>query len=334
MIGILIVPTGIGCEIGGHAGDSLPACKLIASCCDTLITHPNVVNASYSNEMPDNVLYVEGSQLNQFLAGERYLKEVYRNKILIVVNKIDPETVNMVSASRVTIGCDVTLIELETELKMVATMEDGKAGGIVTGWEALVEQVVQYEYDALAIYTEIECPRGVSLNYYKNGGVNPWGGVEAIASKLIARKIGKPIAHAPVEATSPDDIELYRIQETTIVDPRIAPEAVSTCYLHCVLKGLNTAPRAVTPDYSDLNRSNIDFMVSPSHCWGPPHKYCQEIGIPIVTVAENEPSFKVKVEGPVIELKNYLEVAGWIMALKAGVCTSSVRRPLEPTLKL
>jgi hypothetical protein len=28
---VFIVPTGIGCSIGGHAGDATPAFKLIAS---------------------------------------------------------------------------------------------------------------------------------------------------------------------------------------------------------------------------------------------------------------------------------------------------------------
>ena len=41
---IFIVPTGIGCEIGGFAGDALPTAKLLASASGCLITHPNVMN--------------------------------------------------------------------------------------------------------------------------------------------------------------------------------------------------------------------------------------------------------------------------------------------------
>lgn len=59
MIGVFIVPTGIGCEIGGHAGDATPAARLTAACCDKLIVHPNVVNASDINEMTENMIYVE-----------------------------------------------------------------------------------------------------------------------------------------------------------------------------------------------------------------------------------------------------------------------------------
>lgn len=43
---VLIIPTGIDANIGGHCGDGNVVARLIASACDTLITHPNVVNAS------------------------------------------------------------------------------------------------------------------------------------------------------------------------------------------------------------------------------------------------------------------------------------------------
>ena len=49
---VLIVPTGIGAEIGGHSGDATPAAILLSEVADSLITHPNVVNASDINELP------------------------------------------------------------------------------------------------------------------------------------------------------------------------------------------------------------------------------------------------------------------------------------------
>ena len=76
MIGVFIVPTGIGAEIGGHAGDANPAVKLIAKCCDKLITHPNAVNASDINEMPENDVYVECSSVDGFLEERIDVKEV------------------------------------------------------------------------------------------------------------------------------------------------------------------------------------------------------------------------------------------------------------------
>ena len=47
---IFIVPTGIGCEVGGFAGDALPTAKLLASASGCLITHPNVMNGGTLSE--------------------------------------------------------------------------------------------------------------------------------------------------------------------------------------------------------------------------------------------------------------------------------------------
>jgi len=38
---VLLVPTGIGAEIGGHAGDATPIANMLAQNCDKLITHPS-----------------------------------------------------------------------------------------------------------------------------------------------------------------------------------------------------------------------------------------------------------------------------------------------------
>lgn len=319
---VLIVPTGIGAEIGGHAGDANPVCKLLASLSDTLITHPNVVNASDINEMPDNVFYVEGSMLDRFLAGEFCLKQPLQNRILVAVN--DPvrnDTYNAVQAAQVTIGIDVKILELNVPLKMVATFEDGLATGDIFGWQELVNQVEYIDYDALAIHTPIEVPRDIALSYYRTGGVNPWGGVEAKASKLIATALNKPVAHAPQENTPIEDTELYNIM-SEIVDPRIAPEAISFCYLHCVLKGLNKAPRIST---SGLSISDIDVMVSPDRCYGKPHEACLSKGIPIIVVRENKTICNARPNTEFIYVKNYWEAAGIIACMKAGVVKESVR---------
>jgi hypothetical protein len=60
----------VGAEIGGHAGDAMPVAALLASVCDTLATHPNVVNASDVIEIPANCLYVEGSVIARLLQGQ------------------------------------------------------------------------------------------------------------------------------------------------------------------------------------------------------------------------------------------------------------------------
>ena len=322
---VLIVPTGIGAEIGGHAGDANPVAKLIGKCCDKLITHPNVVNASDINEMPENTLYVEGSALDRFLRGEIFLKEVFYNKILLVVNQpINNDTVNAVNAARVTIGADIQIVGMDTPLEMTGFYKKGKADGAVAGFIELVDQIKDYDFDALAIQTSIQVERETKLNYLKNGGVNPWGGVEAIASKLIADKLDKPVAHAPfVNWEGEGDLNDFN----EIVDPRMSAEMISRCYLHCVLKGLHKAPKI---NYkSGLSCDDVDFLITPINCVGEPHWACMDKGIKIIAVKENKTVLSDVMPDEFIIVDNYLEAAGLLMAFKAGVTVSSIRRPFH-----
>lgn len=327
MIGVLIIPTGIGAEIGGHAGDGNPVAKLIASCCDRLITHPNVVNASDINEMTENMLYVEGSILDRFLEGEIDLEEVKSNRILVATNSpLKNDTTNAVSAARATIGIDAEIVILETPLKMVSKIKNGIATGRVSGWRELIKQVEQFDYDALAIHTPIDVERDVAMNYYKNGGINPWGGVEAVASKLIANVLNKPVAHAPLENISSDDKEFYSIFDD-IIDPRIAPEAISNCYLHSVLKGLWRAPRIG----KGLSVDQVDFMVTPVNCVGRPHEACLARKIPVIAVIENQTNLDDDMPEDFIVVDNYLEVIGIIQLMKCRISLDSIRRPIDYT---
>jgi hypothetical protein len=323
---VLIIPTGIGCEIGGHAGDANPVAKLMGSCCDNLILHPNVVNSSDVNEMPENSWYVEGSCLNRFLRGEIYLDKPRLNKILIAVNKADWQSINAVSGARATIGSNAEIIELDKPLGLIAQMKDGLASGEVVNWEPLVEQVRQHEFDALGIATPITIDEDTLRKYFQAGGVNPVGGVEAVASKLISSALNKPVAHGPVDYAIPGFEE--------IVDPRTAIEIVTLNFIHCLLKGLNKAPRlSDTKKSGSLGAEDIDFMISPAGCLGEPHEACLQRGIPIVVVRENKSVLHEYEDGDerFIFVDNYIEAAGLMMAMKAGIHPSSVRRPLGAT---
>lgn len=328
MNAVMIIPTGIGCKIGGHAGDATPAARLLASVCDKLIIHPNVVNASDINEMTDNMLYVEGSMLDRFLYGKIGLKEVNSNRILVAVNKpVRAETVNAVSASRATLGIDAKIIELDTELRLLGWVGDEGATGNCFGVDELIRQVADYDFDALAISSLIEVDRKVAKRYREEGGVNPWGGVEAIVSRKISWKLSKPVAHAPIQPAEERE-EYSRGEFDFICDPRIAPEIISQCFLHCVLKGLHKAPLIG----DGLWVRDIDVMVSPD-CWGPPHEACWKNSIPIIIVAENRTIYTdtCPADKKFIHVKNYLEAAGLIAAMKAGIDPLSIQRPMKDT---
>ncbi len=319
---VMIIPTGIGCEIGGHCGDANAASRLLGACCDNLVLHPNVVNASDINEMPPNALYVEGNHLDRFLQGKLFLQKVKSNKVLVVVNKADYQSINAVSAARMSLGLDAEILELKEPLKLNARIENGVAGGDVINWKELVAQVKDLEYDALGIATPITVDNETLGTYWREGGVNPVGGVEALATRLIGEALDKPCAHGPV------DYALTGFKE--VVDPRIAVEIITENFVHCLLKGLHKAPRLNKT--SGMSNRDVDCMVSPYGCFGAPHQACLDAGIPVIVVRENKSCLNEPEHPKFIYVENYIEAAGMIMAMQAGVHPSSVRRPLAYTV--
>lgn len=326
MIAAMIVPTGIGAEIGGHSGDATAAATLLAAACDKLILHPNVVNASDLSEQPPNSLYVEGAMLDSFLEGEIRLREVRRNRILVVCNEAGKKTVNSVNAYRSILGIDAAILELKIPLIMRGRIEGDHAGGEIENMTEMVEQIREHgkrhPIDALAVHTPVDVEKEVSDAYLADGGINPWGGVEALLSHALYRLTGIPNAHAPLEAA---DVE-YGIS-----DPRLAPEMICAAHLGSVLKGLHRAPgRSIT---GGIGAIDVDALVSPL-CWGAPHEACRRNGIPIIFVTEN-PTTQVNryVDRPDgdqdISAATYLEAAGLLLAIRLGLSMGSVRRPLE-----
>lgn len=322
---VFIIPTGVGAEIGGHAGDATPAACLIGSVCDRIILHPNVVNAMDINEMPKNALYVDGHTLDTFLAGEISLKLVQSNKILAVVNPtFKPETVNAISACRTTSGIDVEIVVLERPLILRAGFDgQGLATGSIEGTDELIRQLKDYTFDALAILTEIKTDREIVIHYLTQGGVNPWGVVESMACRPISNALKCPVAHAPIG----NDDDQYKEYINDICDPRMGADFVTVAYLFCVIKGLHKAPRWGT---RGLHIDDIDLLVSPDMVFGVPHKLCLRQHIPILVVKENK-TILPRAVGNCLKVENYLEAAGWIASTRAGISIESVRRPIKYT---
>ncbi len=345
---VMIVPTGIGAEIGGHAGDATPAARLLAAVCDTLITHPNVVNASDINELPDNGLYVEGSVLTRLLMGTVGLKKVRSNRVLLVIDKHKDERleelcINAASAARATLGLDCpVVVKMDPPINMQADYSSsGRAVGEIEGLERMCEVLGHHrsDFDAVAIASKIDISKGLYKEYFKSDGtiINPWGGVEAMLTHSISMLFNIPSAHAPMAEDMEEANALFGI-----VEPRMAAEAESTCPLHCVLKGLHRSPRIITdrmlfaqPEI--LTAADISCLVIPDGCVGLPTLAALEQGIVVIAVRENRNRMKNELKklpfapGKLFIVENYLEAVGIMTALKAGVTPSSVRRPLEET---
>lgn len=337
----LLIPTGMGCHIGGHAGDAGPVAKLLGTCCDCLILHPNVVNASDVNEMPENALYVEGSVFSRLFMGNVSVVPVRSNRILVLIDNHDDKdiinwSINAVNAAVATCGLDAIIKVLPEHLDMrITRTPSGRASGEVKNFDILFNavDVAHDDFDAIAIASPlfIDNWKSVVSDYFcgKNG-INPWGGAEAALSHAISMIFNLPVAHVPMSVSK----EMAN-SEVGIVDPRMAAECVSLTYFNCALKGLMRAPRIGLPG-EGLSVEDIDALVAPIKCLGIPTLAAMRQKIPIILVRENDnispDYFDRYLNGYVVE--NYLEVAGLLQTMRLGMKPGSVRRPLKNTVVL
>jgi hypothetical protein len=344
----LLIPTGIGAELGGHSGDGGALARLMGSVCDTLITHPNVVNASDINELPENGLYVEGSVLSRFLMGTVGLKRIRSNRMLVIVGEHDEDyftqsAVNSVGAAFVTMGLacpEIVMLSHSVKKMEMRTVfsPSGRAAGEVRNFDILCEilNARRDSFDAVAIASQIDTDHIYRENYFFEGALNPWGGVEAMLTHAISLLFNVPSAHSPMTESK----EILVNFDVGIVEPRKSAEAVSVSNFHCVLKGLQRSPRIVRLNDASvpsdvLTSSDVSCLVLPDRCVGLPTLAALEQGIPVIAVKENKNIMENDLttlpwkDGQFYQVENYWEAIGVISALKAGVAPNSVRRPLE-----
>ena len=344
-----LVPTGIGAEIGGHAGDATPTAKLLASVCDTLVTHPNVVNASDVIDLPDNALYVEGSVICRLLMGTVGLQPSRANRVLVLMDAhenplFNNAVVNSVSAARASYGLRSEVVKLDPPMRMAwREAKSGRAAGTVDQLDPLLQAFQNHaaQFDAVAITSIIDVPHNFHDDYFRleGGMINPWGGVEAMLTHATSLLFDLPTAHSPMFES-----EEIANADPGVVDPRMAAEAVSLTFLQCILKGLQRSPTIVNDEAlmqrdSVFTADDISCLVIPDGCIGLPTLAALEQGIPVIAVRENQNLMKNDLStlpwdaGQLLVAENYLEAAGIVAALRAGIAPEAVRRPLRRTVQ-
>ena len=340
---VQIIPTGVGCEFGGYAGDACPVTNLLASTVDYVVTHPNAVNASELNEMAPNVLYVEGKSLDDFLLGHVGLLPVASNRIGTFVDPTGSDylddVLNTLGAARAAAGIDCpvyTLLGEELGVR-IEWSPSGCAVGLVLRPEVIAEAVEELLADGVDAIGGVSVIHGVTTEMFERhqrGEIpNPSGGVEAIITHLISKLFRVPTAHAP--------LPYYQdVKPRTRENPRVAAELISTPHYFSVLKGLARAPRIVptaspaeAPD-GVLTLDNVAAVVAPASCLGGVPALAAEFSaIPLIAVRENATVLDVSNESMrmanVIEVESYLEAAGVLTALRAGIALESLRRPIR-----
>lgn len=337
----MIVPTGTGAEIGGYAGDATPASNLLASVCDSLIVNPNVVNGASLMEAAPNILYVEGSAIDMMMQKKICLEPVRSNRIGIIIDswvKNKPQLLNpllnAIDAMRTNSGIYIsgyTFTEQEVRARAVLSSAGISQGEVDHPGEVLksAKKLRADGAQAIAILCHIENPFSEKEDLYLRGqGIDPIGGIEAILSHLIVRELRIPAAHAPI-------LDSFGLSEKA--DPRAAAEEISFSYVPCILKGLSRAPRLL-PEESNkpgsLSVEDIEFLVLPQGALGGvPALEAFNRDIPVIVVKENTSCLqitpeKLNVQNRVIAAANYLEAAGILACMKAGIDWRMTRRPI------
>lgn len=343
---VLLIPTGIGAEIGGHAGDATPVARLLSGVCDNLVLHPNVVNASDINEMPANSLYVEGSVITRLLLGTVGIKKTRSNRVLLIIDAHEDEdfvsaAINSANAARASAGGTITrVIKLNPPVELTARYsESGRATGSVVGLDRVISVIEEFrhEIDAVAISSVIRVPESYHMDYFKCEGdmLNPWGGVEALFTHTISTLTNLPTAHSPMF-----EEEWVANLKPGVVDARMAAEAVSFTFLQCILKGLQRSPQVIvdpqigrTPGL--LTVEDISCLVIPDGCLGLPTLAALEQGIPVIAVEENTNIMRNDLNalpwrpGQFFKVRTYLEAVGVMVALREGLPLESLKRPIH-----
>jgi hypothetical protein len=364
---LLVIPTGIGCAVGGYAGDGLPAARLLAAASGCLITHPNVMNGAALYWSDRRIHYVEGWALDRFAAGALALAPVASRRVGLLLDAgIEPELrarqLQAAEACRATLGLSIGPV-VTTEVPLGVGLSLGPSGsswGSLERPDALLragEKLVAAGATAIAAVARFpDDPGSDALAAYRAGsGVDALAGAEAVISHLLVRQLGIPCAHAPALAALPLDPDL---------DPRAAAEELGHTFLPCVLVGLSRAPDLVplgldgmkdggiphadllgrppghfTPGQgltgagSLLEARSLGAVVAPAGALGGEAVLtCAARGVPLIAVADNPCLLQVSGEAlglPVINASSYAEAAGLVLALREGLDPAMLQRPLQ-----
>ncbi|MFM1799298.1 MAG: hypothetical protein RLZZ117_1576 [Cyanobacteriota bacterium] len=330
---LMVVPTGVGCRVGGFAGDALPAARLLAAASGCLITHPNVLNAAALYWSDPRLHYVEGWALNRFAAGDLALAPVRRQRVGLVLDAAVEEPlrlrhVQVARACGASLGVAIGPV-LSTEDPLGVELVRGSSGaswGTIRAVGALLragEKALAGGATAVAVVARFpDDPDPGALEAYRHGaGVDGLAGAEAVISHLLSRHLGVPCAHAPALAPLPPDPTL---------DARAAAEELGHTFLPCVLVGLSRAPDLVPLPLAteasgvELWRAeHLGAVVAPAGALGGEAVLaCAERGTPLISVTGNP--CLLQVDGaalglPVLEASSYAEAAGLVLALREGL---------------
>ena len=266
----LSIPTGIGADIGGYAGDFGYIAREFAKDFYCII-NPNAVNGGILSAINYDMGYLEGYLFDEFFKGSISItpKKPYEtNKIGVIFDCEIPESIlnvhlNTLSALKMVQGIDTFAIEYT---KKPAGIKLAKSNGISTGSVENPEEIINCAYKLIKKGVQaiaLVCFFGEDAedeDYSNAKGIDPIGGIEAVLSHLITKEFLIPSAHAP--AFSDIDISLKKEH------PKVSSELISSTYLPCIMQGLSVAPKIHNNNKGALNAKNVEYLIVPYDAMG------------------------------------------------------------------
>ncbi len=352
---LLLIPTGIGCSIGGYAGDAIPAARLLAAASGSLITHPNVMNGASLYWNDKRIQYVEGFAIDLFTAGEIFLHPVQQQKVGILFDKaIEPDLlerhIQVINACRATLGVNIGPM-VTTDAPLQISLRKGSSGsswgeiGVPDSLLRAGERLKEEGASAIAIVTRFPDEiNQLELEEYRKGqGVDLLSGAEAVVSHLLVKHLCLPCAHAPAMAPLPLERGL---------DPLASAEELGYTFLPCVLVGLSRAPNLVsantlteklTTNRADLlGVDQLGAVIAPEGALGGMSVLaCIEKHIPLIIVSNKnvlnvgsealglDANLAVNKRTSIFHARNYGEAAGILIGLGEGIDMSTLNRPMK-----
>lgn len=353
----LTIPTGIGAQIGGFAGDAGCVAREFSKYFD-LIVNPNVVNGGILSAINNNMYYVEGWALDEYLCGNldlipaRAANALYEdpalygsqvrlqagalsapaaaNKIGIIFDCAIPKNIlnihiNTINACKMVMGLDIIGYELtDAPAGIEFEISEGISVGNVLNPKTLLEagkKLIEQGAQAIAVVCYFpDAPDSDDTLYCEGKGPDPIGGVEAVISHYLTSELLVPVAHSPAFSS-------LEISEK-IENPKVASELISSTYLPCVLMGLDAAPRLL-PNIASIQgdgysgSKTVKEHFDPSFCMQSNNKgrgAVSENGIP-------EPKMVLPLPKGLIVPATALGSKGVLGAIKNGVQILAVKNP-------
>ncbi len=316
-VALMIVPTGIGASIGGYAGDASRYAQKIAKN-KKLIVNPNTVNAAVFSGITDNMFYVEGWAIEQFVKGNIGLQPSKNNKIGIIFDKAIPQEVlnihiNTINAVKTVYDIDVMGYEITAENAGVEFFNN--ENGISTGnlknpntLKQAAKKLLEKGANAIAVVCYFEEPP--EDNYENGEGVDIVGGIEAIISHYLTKELLCPCVHAPAFA----DTQITN----KIVNPKVSAEYITPTFLPCLLFGLKNAPLltklpAKHSPQNIITNQNLHSIAIPHNSVGSSIVLdAIKYKIPVYAIKENSTvldvnSYSIGKQNDIVELSTYAD---------------------------